>query len=955
MKKSVLVAIALLLLIIIPDGITAGKGITGDIQSAEVEPGVVIIKFKPAGFLKKNMTSTGIVGIDQVLKRNGITVLTRVFQNETTRGLFKSSWSDWRERIYYGTIEGNHSPVLVAKALSENEAIAYAEPKYRHFIFDTAEEQPNDSLYSLQTFFSAIKAPDAWINIRGGMGNEVIAVVDGGTQITHEDLKLNIWNNTNEIPGNGVDDDQNGYIDDVNGWNFANNTGDPTGLPTTVLNANHGTHTGGLISAQSDNSIGVAGTSWNATLLPVNAGDPNNDNSIRYGYEGILYAAENGAGVISCSWGRGGGASRFEQEVIDQVSALGAVVVAAAGNSNSDLPFYPASYRQVLSVGATNNADQRASFSNYGTRIDLTAPGQSILSTFNLGNYGYASGTSMACPIAAGVVGLVKTKYPEFTGIQAAEQVRVTSDNIDALNPGYAGLLGYGRINAFRAVTETSPSIRLADVNYEDTDNDNIIERGETVRVYLDVINYLESVSNVTLTLTSPDEFVSITSSQVQIPQINTMEKLSIPSFLEFTVSAGTPSGHRVLFAVEINAGNYQDRDYFNLVVMPTYANTEINQIQTTVTNVGRIGFPSFNDVSEGLGFHYKYGPNVLFEGAVIAGTSADRISNAARGLSADSDQDFSISADGDIRIDTPGSFSDQETGSYFEDTRSDNPMNIKIKQESFAWTDAVYDDFILLKYTIYNLGDEALNNFHFGLFFDWDMDGTSYDTNIAAWDAGRRMGYVYDTGSGPDIYAGVSVLTSGGVSYRAIYNDESHSDGPEWGLYDGFTDQEKWQSISGGTAVTTAGPADISFVISAGPFDLPASGSETITFVMAAGDDLEELRTHIDSAAIKWENILPLGIEEKPINPLDFMLGQNYPNPFNPLTNIAFTLPQTEYVELKVYSLLGQEVATIFAGERNAGRHVISWDAGAYASGVYLYRLMAGTRMLTRKMVLLR
>ncbi len=920
----------------------------------EIEPNVIIIKFKPAGFLKERISTTGNNNLDQVITAKRLTSIERLFNRQIPRASARAAATAWMGQIYTARFEGDASPFEIARELEKNSSVEYAEPKYVHTLFEPQEESPDDSLFTQQTFLPVIHAPEAWMQTRGEFGDVVIAVIDGGTQLNHPDLAQNIWRNIAEIPNNLVDDDQNGYIDDIYGWNFANNTGDPTGLEETPLNANHGTHTGGLISAVTDNHIGVAGTSWNARLMAVNAGDPNNDNTISYGYEGILYAALNGASVISCSWGRGGGASRFEQEVIDSVSALGSVVIAAAGNSNSDLPFYPASYQKVLSVAATNDSDQRASFSNYGTRIDLAAPGQSILSTFNLNKYGNLSGTSMACPIVAGVVGLVKTKYPDWSGLQTAEQVRVTADNIDTLNPDYAGLLGKGRVNAARAVTESHPSIRLTDLTYADSDGDRIIERGESVQIYMKVINYLQPAGNISLALTTSDAYISIVSGPLSISQINTLEEQSLSSYFEFRVSDQTPSGHRVFFTVEIQGDNYIDKDHFNLTVMPTYANTEINQIQTTVTNVGRIGFPAFNDVSEGLGFRYKKGPNLLFEGAIIAGTSAGQISNAARALDTD-DHDFTISRDGDIRSEIPGMHSDQETYSLFEDTETDNPMYIKIKQESFSWKDAPFGDFILLKYTVYNLKQQSINNFHFGLFFDWDMDDTSYDTNVAGWDADRKMGYVYDAGSGPDSYVGVRVLCDGNVAYRAIYNDQAHPDGPEWGLYDGFTDEEKWQSISGGVSVSNAGPADVSFVISAGPFDIATGASETISFVLAAGDNLTELQAHSDSAIIKWAAILPLEIEDRRITPLDFALEQNYPNPFNPVTNLAFSIPRSEYVELKVYSVLGAEVATIYAGDISAGRHILQWDAGAYASGVYLYRLRAGDAVLTRKLVLIR
>ena len=166
----------------------------------------------------------------------------------------------------------------------------------------------------------------------------IIALVDGGTDIHHRDLQQNIWINDGEIPGNQVDDDGNGYIDDIYGWNFVNNSGDPTGSEITPVNQDHGTHTAGIASAVSNNHTGVAGMAWNAKIMGINCSDPGTDRTILYGYEGIKYAAENGADVINCSWGRSGIYSSFEADMIAYATSLGSVVVAAAGNEASTSP-----------------------------------------------------------------------------------------------------------------------------------------------------------------------------------------------------------------------------------------------------------------------------------------------------------------------------------------------------------------------------------------------------------------------------------------------------------------------------------------------------------------------------------------------------------------------------------------------------------------------------------------
>src|SRR5262249_3169287 len=154
---------------------------------------------------------------------------------------------------------------------------------------------------------------------------------DGGTNWQHEDLNANLWTNAGEIPGNGIDDDGNGFIDDVNGWNFRDNNGNPRGSPSTPGSANHGTHTGGPVAAVTNHAIGIACTSWNPYLMCVNASG-SSDGQIAFGYDGIVYAAENGAKIASLSWG-GSGGSLAEQDIIDFATAQGTLVVAAAGNN----------------------------------------------------------------------------------------------------------------------------------------------------------------------------------------------------------------------------------------------------------------------------------------------------------------------------------------------------------------------------------------------------------------------------------------------------------------------------------------------------------------------------------------------------------------------------------------------------------------------------------------------
>ncbi|MFT7678228.1 MAG: subtilisin family serine protease [Planctomycetota bacterium] len=294
---------------------------------------------------------------------------------------------------------------------------------------------PNDTFYNLQwgmentgqttnndpgTAGFDINAPQAW-DVTTGDANFVIAVIDSGMQVTHEDLAANLYTNPGEIAGNGVDDDGNGYVDDVNGWNFNRNKNDPDDKD------GHGTHTSGTVGAVGNNGIGVTGVNWNCKLMPLKFLGPNG------GYtsdaiDAIEYCTTMNVKVSNNSWG-GGGFSQALYDAIDASRAVGHVFVAAAGNDNSNndnSPSYPGSYTvdNIISVAATTNDDGRASFSNYGANsVDIGAPGDQIASTYKGDGYVWNSGTSMASPHVAGVAALVYSENPSWTYGQVINRI----------------------------------------------------------------------------------------------------------------------------------------------------------------------------------------------------------------------------------------------------------------------------------------------------------------------------------------------------------------------------------------------------------------------------------------------------------------------------------------------------------------------------------------------------
>lgn len=320
-------------------------------------------------------------------------------------------------------------------------AVEYAEmvPLDKHCLI------PNDPSYSSQWGLSMINAASAWSYFSSG-SNISVAIVDDAVERTHPDLAANLWINTGDNTINGIDDDGNGYVDDINGYDVGSNDNNPN-PPSAAFD--HGTHVAGIAGARSNNSTGVASIGFSVKLMCVKS--TTSSTSVTNGYDGVVYAAVNNARVINMSWG-GSGSSITAQNVIDYAYSQGCVLIAAAGNDDVSTQFYPAAYTGVISVAATTSTDAKASFSNYGSWIDVSAPGNNIFSTTVSSSYGNKSGTSMASPMVAGLAGLMLSLNPSLTQADIQNCLLSTADNINAMNPGYIGQLGSGRIDANAAM-----------------------------------------------------------------------------------------------------------------------------------------------------------------------------------------------------------------------------------------------------------------------------------------------------------------------------------------------------------------------------------------------------------------------------------------------------------------------------------------------------------------------
>lgn len=706
--------------------------------------------------------------------------------------------------------------------LLQSDLVEYAEPYYlyRPLLI------PNDPGVSGQYYLDLIRAYDAW-NIEQGDTTITIAMLDTGLDYTHEDMAGSIQYNVKD-PINGIDDDGDGLIDNYYGWDLANNDNIP--LDDTNI---HGTTVAGVSSASVNNNKGIAGVGFKTRVLPFKI-FMSGSNVFWQGYEAIALAADLGCQVINLSWGEAGAYSAFGEDVIRYaVMEKDAAVIAAAGNTNGNLNFYPASYPNVLSVGATDPNDVKTTWGAYSPYIDLMAPGNNIATIGGPNSYTTGTGTSLSAPMVAAAVALVRARFPELNARQAMERVRVNADNIlsnQGSNP-WAPFIGKGRLNIFAALTNiTSPAVRIKDFTYFNGFGPQAYFK-DTVSLTMAFENLLYPVAGLSIEISSTSPYVNFLNNEVSLPSLKTLEiKNNAQSPFQLVLSENTPPNQHILLKLTYSAGTYTDHEYIEFTTSPTWATIDNGISALTVASNGNLGYAN-NLKNNGVGFTYsdelvlENSGLLIRSGQLVMDNIPVRLSQFSR------EEDFSV-----VRSLRPSKIT---TADFYYDSKFQvkndltPALPLTIEQKILSWEGVPA---MVIEYFVTNFSDTMLTDFQPGFLADFDINNSLENRNSQD----GKIQYTWDETL--NLYGGMEVLT--GNDYHMIAIDKRNLQGNSSDVPPYLSDADKHALFFiEKTAAGLAGTGnDVAGLATIPAIDLEAKGQIRFAIVLTTAESLSSL-----------------------------------------------------------------------------------------------------------------
>ncbi len=842
-------------------------------------------------------------------------------------------------RIYFTYIPEEVSMEEAINKLYLTGLVEYAQPSYIPQSF----YEPNDPLIGSQYYLENIRAFDAW-EIEQGDTNIVIAITDTGIDLLHPDLINDIAYNYHD-PINGEDSDNDGYIDNFHGWDLGDNNNNPQWDVSA-----HGVHVAGIAGAGTDNGTGMAGVGFQSRILPVKISDQ--DGRLVRAYEGIVYAADQGAQIINCSWGGHISPGQFGQDIINYaVLNKDAIVIAAAGNSNNQVRIFPASYVNALSVAASNVDDHKWAGSSYGKLVDIAAPGQGIFSTWPNGSYISSNGTSMAAPVVSGAAALLRAKFPDYNALQIAAQLKVTTDNIDTIaeNQPYAGLLGTGRLNMHKALSETHhPYLMLSQLQFS-SDYYQLFNPGDTFDLAARFINLLAPTNNITAIISTESPYIEIISDESVLGEIlhmQTTDNFNNPFSLK--IKESIPPSHQVTFSISFFNGEsgFAGQQNFSMTFNLDYLDFHANQIQTTINSRGNIGF-NYPDYNQGVGFLYtnaNQNRTLIKCAGIIAGVSTSSVVDNIYGPAEESFSNAFYSIDNVRLTDEPEEGDIRAQGSFNDSLGGNSKIGLRFDYTIYAFENDPLDKFLIIEYDIINLSGENQPGFYTGFFADWALQDIR--NHRASFDAENKMGYAFSANGGN--YTGIQMLSHSNIKHYAFDNQGF---GGSMRINNGFTSFQKYTAMK--STRDNAGffdkDNDISTLIATGPFNLQHQDTLRVAFALLAGDHLNDLQASAQLATLIYNGEYTSSEQITGQNPFSI---NAFPNPFGSILAVEFNAHRPIATEISVYDMSGRPVYTKELNNHTNGTTTHTIETAQWNKGIYILQLKTSEAVQSIKIV---
>ncbi len=826
-------------------------------------PKDLLFSNKYLGYKKYRVNRNDLVNLSLLFE---IKYLAQITPSEVCFLLKKSGYFEYAEPIKKYDLLGYNDPYTDSLAI-KNE--------YDALLVDSR------SGVGSAWHLGAIRALEAW-SLEKGDSSVKIGVIDTGINTQHPDIIGNYAFNKAD-PTDGIDNDDNGFIDDYEGWNLVSKTG--------VMNAvqQHGTNSASMACLTPNNSIGGIGTGFYSKCIGINAYNANMGYLENF-YDGFPYIVARGCKILNLSLGSRGPRSSYEQDMINFMAINHDIVIVAAAGNGRNTPaieigeFFPASYNNVISVAQVMPADtplySNATYaypflgstnSNY---VDISAPG---FKSFMAGFWGYkhSYGSSFSSPMVAGAAALLRARFPSYTSSKITALLKATTDDVYQIpaNNKFRDVMGTGRLNMYKAVQNDPLSTK-----YVEFTSKTILGKafgklylpGDTISVNADFYNYFSSLSSASIIFRNKNPNIILIDTILNLGTILSGQKFNnnIKPFKFKFNNLNMPE--TVRFQIIVTANGLNVSQFFELEINKRYTDIITSEALLTISPIGRFGYDDDMTTQRKLGNGFlNQGMDFINNSGVIFATSTANVSNSvmSKPLTATGDNSFKILS---TISETPVPFYDYYNECLYTDTDlgiNPNPIGLKIKQKAYSWEKEGLNKSIVIQFDITNIGNSTIDSLKAGIFTDWNVNishvitSSSSFFNRGYWDNDNNLTYIIATNQpiGEANWVGISLINQLDKPISNLMDYSSYTLGAT--PFFGLSKSEKYNLMSRGVFRTSAGTSGngsiIANILGSKLLFIRPGETRTLTLAYHSANSYNELRDNANKVKEQYQKTI--------------------------------------------------------------------------------------------------